>query len=377
MVGYPEPEIGVWYVEPIIKVPSEATWVIASSPNYGGQAIGVISSRGMVIYPNAEMKKTITWGDGSKETIQVTEKGRIFINGKEVTAFGFNVARYGDWGDLTDEAANRALDRLMQDGVRFMALNVHWWLIRQEEIESVLDFWMPKLYAHKMFVLLFMSDAVEEEGYGVPIGQPTVEWQMNRINIVLNKLSQNKNWADIIFAFGITWELDIFWTGTSDQIEAYLSTLYTAAKNATASVIGNVPLIGKVVSGWGQGPEHLISKAIIRWSDIPCIDFYPTLKDSELDYDWIAPRITLFHEVADAVGKSGINVWYTEFGLGDGENSLFDKQKLEYGLSECGYNDLSLMIIWELWDRTGKWSAFDSNGNPLDWYVKIAPYFPR
>jgi len=194
--------------------------------------------------------------------------------------------------------------------------------------------------------------------------------------MVLNRLSQNPNWADIIFAFGYTWELDLFWTGTADQFEAYLSTLYPEVKNATASVIGDVPLIGKLVSGWGQSEEHLISKSIVKWSDIPSIDFYPRVIDSELDYDWIAPRIALFHEVIDAVGKSGINVWYTEFGLWE-NNPLFDKEKLEYGLSEAGYNDLSLMMIWALWDRSGIWSAFDSNGNPLDWYVRIAPYFPR
>lgn len=333
-----------------------------------------ISASGIV---RAGIGKTVIWSDGSKETIRVTEQGRIFLNGSEVIAFGFNIYRYGDWGDWDDATADKALDRLVQDGVRFMELSIPYWFYDSRTlISNLISFWMSKLYNHKMFVFLCMHNPD-----GTHTASPeNAEKQMTRINITLELISSNQNWANMIFAFGYSWEQDYFGAHTAEELEAYLSNLYPRVKSALReSPIGDVPVIAKLSSPWGRGPEHLYSKPIIKWSNIPSIDIYYRMKDYDLDYDWIANEIARLQAIMSDVGKTGINVWYSEFGLRRAEtsdNSLFTKEILEYGLSEAGYNDLSLMMIWELWDRAGLRNAFDVNGDPLPWYERIAPYFP-
>lgn len=337
-------------------------------PSYSSsQTYQRISASGIV---RAGMRKTVIWADGSKETIEVTEKGRIFVNGSEVIAFGFHIPNYGDWGDMTEEAANNALDRLMTDNVRFMELGVpYWYSDSRTLIRALLDFWMPKLYNHKMFVLFCL-------GHEYPVD---TERQMRIVNITIEEICTDENWANMIFAFGYNWEMDYFFpkppqNGTSEELEAFLSNLYPRVNSAlSSSIIGSIPVIGKLAGPWGED----YSRAVLKWSDIPCVDTYYRLVDTEIDYDDTALRVAKLHEIMDEVGKSGINVGYTEFGLWYKNNALFTKEKLQYGLSDAGYNDLSLMMIWQLWDRNmDGWNAFDANGDPLDWYLRIAPYFP-
>jgi hypothetical protein len=351
------------------KITSTCAFLIAALlgcltiPSYSSlQIYQRISASGII---RAGIVKTVTWSDSSKETIQITQKGRIFVNGNEVIAFGFHISRYGDWGDWDDTTANKALDRLMHDGVRFMELSIPYWFYdSRSDISDLIKFWMPKLYNHKMFVFICLGQAYPVD----------VERQMRIVNIVIDEISKDKNWADTVFAFGYNWEMDYFFEGTSAELEAYLSNLYPRVKSTiNESPIGAVPVIGKVTGPWGGDK----SRSVVRWSDIPCIDIYYRIKDYDLDYDWITTEVSAFYQIIRDVGKSGINIWYTEFGLWYKNNTLFTKEKLEYGLSQAGYHDLSLMMIWELWDRNQDgWNAFDKSGNPLDWYLRIAPYFP-
>ncbi len=170
------------------------------------------------------------WSDGSTETVNLDSRGQISLNGKKTVAFGLNIVtiRATD----ADVTSNKVLDTLEEGGIRFMALDISSWLSVNEGLAWV-NFWMSKLYEHKMWVALYIQQSPNDP----PI--LNVMSAFARISSIIDGIN-NQTWANIIFAIGYNWELDLSsWNLTDAQVETFLSSLYPLVREKVdSSIIG-------------------------------------------------------------------------------------------------------------------------------------------
>jgi|GEM_PF-5128159 len=309
------------------------------------------------------MEKTVTWADGTIETIIVDDKGRIFLNGEETIAVGLHIITAMMVGELEDsQRANKILDQLQSFGVRFMTIGCMSW-DSLAWIEYWFNFWLPKLYSHKMFVMI----EVEDPDYPAPLDPDSHYTRCAAIVDMVN----DQRYADIVFAFAYAWELDMETGRTDEEVEAYLSNLYPRVKEKLEnSNIGSVVLSAKhscTISDQGTIP-------LVKWSDVPNWDMYPG-GDWKA---WLDYRIPIYHDsTLPQAGKSGYQIWFQESGY-SGDNNNYTPELFQYLLQGGGYNDVSLIFIWCLeWDNPDYlYSAFDMEGNPKQWFLDLVPYIP-
>ena len=316
--------------------------------------------------------KTVTWADGTSETIQVGDKGKIYLNGEEVKAFGFNIGRIKRYGIATDEMVDKILDWLQAKGVRFMNLGYS----RSEAgWPDYIGVWMRQLYAHKMFVHFtshWKSDSVD------------VATQYNWFKESIDKINAlPQKYVDGIYAVGLPcWEMNMFFD--YDTLDRYLTELYPLCRDyLRASKIGNVPLTGKTSHEmWNDG-----GIAIVKHSDIPSWDFYPRAENWKGDVDWCMNKVRT--EVLPRAGKTGYQIWLTEHGYGkelpelgtwgSGTPHVHPPELLDYVLS---IPEISSMSLWALQyydgDPVNDWGAFfQHTGEPKQWTSNLAPHFPK
>ena len=309
------------------------------------------------------VEKMVTWADGTIETIIVDDKGRIFLNGEETIAVGLHIITAMMVGEPEDsQRANKILDQLQSFGVRFMTIGCMSWdsLVW---IEYWFNFWLPKLYSHKMFVMI----EVEDPDYPAPLDPDS---QYSRCVAIIDMIN-DQEYADIIFAFAYAWELDMESGRTDAEVEAYLSNLYPRVKEKLEnSIIGNVVLVTKhscTISDQGTIP-------LVKWSDVPNWDMYPS-GDWKA---WIDPRLQTYHDqTLPQAEKAGYHIWLNEHGYGGG-NTQYPPEMFQYLLQGGGYNDISLICFWCLeWDNPNYlYAAFDMNGDPKQWFLDLVTYIP-
>ena len=96
-----------------------------------------IPSYAVISYPQtfSGWEKTITWSDETKETIQITDKGKILLNGTETKAFGFC---FFGWLSIPDAALETILDWMDSKGVRFVDIYFYGnkWVSGQKDLMS-------------------------------------------------------------------------------------------------------------------------------------------------------------------------------------------------------------------------------------------------
>jgi hypothetical protein len=318
-----------------------------------------ISSYGMISY--TAMEKTVTWADGTSETITVDDKGRIFLNGSQKIAFGFHIVARSMKGEPYDsEMVNGILDRLQGWGVRFMSMDCMSWYT-DELMRTLLDFWLPKLYEHKMFVTLGIE--------GKPAYSIDVDSQYSRISGIIDMIIDQR-YADIIFSVACGWELDDAGY-TDEQVETYLSHMHPLVKSKLqASIIGDVPIVAAhsaTISETGTIPS-------VKWSDVPSWDLFS-------DDDWrayIEPRLAVYHDsTLPQAGKEGYRIWFWSNGHASGVE-YYTPEMFQYLLDGGGYKDVSMIFLWCLeWDYADYPNAwFDMEGNPKPQLLDLVPYIP-
>jgi hypothetical protein len=319
----------------------------------------LISSYGTI----RSMENIVTWTDETSETIKVDDQGRIFLNGSQTIAFGFHIITAKLVGEPQDSnQRNAILDQLQVWGVRFMALGCMSWMTL-DQLQWWLNFWLPKLYAHKMFVMLEYQES--------PNDNIDVTTQYNRLSAVIDMVTDQR-YADIIFSVCYSWEQDIYTFGhTNEEVETYLSSLYPMVKSKLqSSLIGDVPLVAK----HSATDSETGTRQIIKWSDVPCWDLYS-------DEDWeayIAPRLVSYHNTTlPQSEKEGYQIWFQESGNVDGLE-YYTPEMFQYLLDGGGYKDVSLIFLWCLeWDYADYPNAwFDMEGNPKPQLLELVPYIP-
>jgi hypothetical protein len=312
--------------------------------------------------------KIVTWGDGSTETVKVDNFGQIFLNDTLTVAFGLNIVaiRTSD-EDVTSE---KVLTTLQDAGVRFMALDIPSWLNVTEGLDWM-SFWMPKLYAHRMWVVLYIQQT--------PNNPPdlNVTSAFARISDIIDGI-RNQTWANMIFAVGYNWELDLpNWNFTDAQVEQFLSSLHPLVKEKVdSSMIGAVPIMGKhsaTISTFGTVP-------IIKYSDIPNWDFYYDVNSSDGWQAYYDQRAQVYHQqTLPKAGKGGFHIWFSDTGATSGglpANDQYSPSMFQYMYKGGGYNDTSAIFLWVLqWYYPYDYSAFDMNGNPNPWFANVLNYY--
>jgi len=326
--------------------------------------------------------KTVTWSDGTTETLQVDDKGKIFLNGKEVIAVGFHL-KHGV-PNPNQTVADSMLQRLSNDGVRFMTFNFAGWETDQQILDDI-NLWMPLLQKYRMWTFLSVQH-VQEGNLGPPLDVTT---QMVRHQYVINKISANPTWASMIYGYTNAWELDM-WVGkgyTESQLITYLMAMNTQLHNSlSASNIGLVPILNKPIS-----PENQQGNvAMGQIADLVGMDAYAQVEPTtgQFHQNYIDEMNVLYNTYLGQCGKAGSHVWHTEWGTFTGVwpnqvlgNSWITSSLLSQAINESGYGTAGSIMIWNMWNDVssgqGVWSAFNPGGTPKDWYTKIVPVFQK
>ena len=328
-----------------------------------------IPSNVVMSYPEtfSGWETTITWGDGTTETITVNSTGHIFLGGSEGIAFGFVLILSGS--QPSTSVANNMLDWCQSNGVRFMSLIFHT-SMSQSAIESRLDFWIPKLYDHKMFVILWphpmtatkesMLDATDFK---------------NKFQITVDKIvSMNRKEMVVAFIGSDEWDLHVVNKGISEsELQDWFNDVDTYIRNYLSTNSFERP-VGYSVNGgsnwWAKNMSYNYSDFIFQNS------FTGSPYESTWDSNWNTKKGWW-----NDAGMSAYQAWLPSFGYGVGVNGDNSKLTPEYFAHHLAYPELSMLTIWYLWEGwyndVEEHYMFDLNGNPYNWTELLAPYFPR
>jgi hypothetical protein len=326
--------------------------------------------------------KQVTWEDGTLETLTIDSLGQIYLNGTKTVAFGLNIVTINIAGFIV---TNKILSTLQNSGVRFMALDASTWLDVSSS-SGWINYWMPLLYSHKMWVALYVADDYADN-LPYPGGSSDIFNAVGanaRVAGIVDGIT-NPTYASMIFAVGYNWELDniAFYNA---QVSEYLSRLYPLVKQTVdSSLIGHVPIVGKNM----QSVSPFGTTAIVQYSDVPNYDLYLNTKGSWTQYspshltyinktgDWQAnfnSAVTTYTiETLPAAGKNGMAIWFAEAGDYTDET---DPNNYEFNSAQFNsfynYVNTAAIFLWALEGNTPNvYAAFDENGNAYPWFTNI------
>lgn len=306
---------------------------------------------------------------GFGETLQIDSQGYLFLNGKQVIAVGFHL-KHGV-PNPSQTVAESMLQRLSSDGVRFMTLNFAHWETDQN-VQTDINFWMPLLLKYKMWTFLQVQVVYADPSPPVL----TVQAQLPRQQLVINTISANSQWANIIYAYSVAWEFDNGPFGFTDAtVSAYLQQITPQVRTALSnSGIGQVPIVNKPQGPWndnrGRVPMGL-------YADLIGIDYYATITSSGSNTftSYVTNEESILQtQYRSECNKPGFAVWHTEFGISDyGLNNEMTPTLFNQLLNEYGYGDCGSVMFWIMWSSTANnYSAFNVDGTPKQWYTSIS-----
>lgn len=264
------------------------------------------------------------------------------------------------------------LQRLSTDGVRFMVLNfAHW--EHAPSITADINFWMPLLEKYHMWTFIHLQ-ADYDANYPDLLNTSI---QLPRQLSVIQELSANPAWANMVIAWVIAWELDAGAFGFTDaDVTAYLQNVTPIIKGYLSnSAIGSVPIVNKPQGHWsdnrGRVPMGL-------YADLLGSDYYATVtaSGSGVYASAVATQESILQTTyMTQTNKAGHAVWHTEWGIQNGllngeiTPALFTQVLDEYGYHNCGG-----IWIWLMWNSASyEFAAFNPDGTAKQWYIDIAP----
>jgi hypothetical protein len=305
------------------------------------------------------------------ETLLIDSQGRISLNGKQGVAIGFHL-KHGA-GTPSVSAANSMLQRLSSDGVRFMTLNFEGSMTDQQ-VKDDIAFWMPKLASHRMWTFIQVQHLkiMADGSSGEP---PTLDVavQLPRQQLVINELSKNVTWSNMVYAWTIAWELDNWYNDA--QVTAYLQVMTPQVKTLLHnSVIGDVPILNKPCSADNNNRGKVVMGA---YADLVGLDKYGAVTvagSGVLTSSYKTQIDLLFSSYLSLVGKSGYQIWHTEWGIqGNGENTEITSSIFQQVRGEMGHGNCGSIMIWLMWSGgASNYTAFNTDGTAKAWYSNIA-----
>jgi len=314
--------------------------------------------------------KTVTWTDGTTETIQVGDKGKIYLNGNEGKGFGFILK--GSWSNQpSTSVANKMFDWCQDNGVRFMTFIIDAYQ-SDDDITSRLDFWIPKLYDHEMFMIMWLHPETSTK-----TSLLDASTYKNKFKLIVDHIiSLNKEEMIVAFIGADEWDLNAPAKSiTQSELQYWFNDVDPYIRNYLSANNFERPVGYSADSGsasWARDMSYVYSDFVFQNSFIG--SDYP----SAWDYHWNEKKGWWTN-----AGKSGYQAWLPSFGYGVGSYADNSKLTPEYFTHHLNYPELSLMTIWYLWE--GWYYAvggeehymFDLSGNPYSWTQALAPYFPK
>jgi len=313
--------------------------------------------------------QTVAWADGTTETIQVGDKGKIYLNGNEGKGFGFILK--GSWSNQPSESvANRMLDWCEDNGVRFMSFIIDSYQ-SDDDITSRLNFWIPKLYDRKMFLIMWLHPQTSTKS--TLLDTSTYK---NKFELIVDHIN-GMNRKEIVVAFigADEWDLNVRKGVTQSELQIWFDDIDPYVRNYLSTKGFDIP-VSYAISGAG---EDWVIDMSIEYSDLATSNsFIGSVYESAWEYHY-DEKVARFSDA----GKSGYQIWFPSFGYGVedvADNSKITPDYLNYWLYRT---ETSLITIWYLWE--GWYYApdgeehymFDLNGNPYPWTENLAPYFPE
>jgi len=335
-----------------------------------------ISSQGVISSsppPTAYWGKTVTWGDGAKETIEITEKGQIFINSVAVKGTSFSWFGFCSPA-MTDEQIQNILFWMISKGVRFA--DIYFYTHNTDFSKTTLDKYMPKFYDNKIFVVMILTnyDAYWEDYTLFESGYNT-----------LVDYIDTKGYYKNIVAWEIAHE-DDHWAIKKGRTLSWFSThLDTLKAKATAKLStkswGNLPLIiaeNGISRDWEYDkPYH---EAVAQKTDILYNDFYSVQSKENID-----KFLTWHRQRYKSVGKDGYKVWYETGYSVPTDNDNYTPELYFYLRNQTDTGLISLWHVWREWQESLEWETHQewwfkpSSGTIIvePWTENLAPYFAK
>jgi len=317
-------------------------------------------------------EKTVTWADESQDTISVSSKGVVTLNGEEIQPFGFCFFGWLGIGEIT---LGKILDWMDAKGVRFVDI---YFLTSGGGLPDKVDFYFPKFYDHKKFVRVIIAPNQYETFTEYD------EWE-TRFDAVVNQICTNSEWANMVYAVEITHEAGFQAKGqglTVQQLSDWLDTYNShASTKLSSSSIGLIPIC-HADSVWANPSDPTYRdywKKVMEKTDVIWFDAYP-VSVAQLNLN-----LGEYRTLAAQVGKdpeSGYKFWY-EFGRHMDINGVTPQyipvDYLTTLLAQPDTGDIFLFYVYEAWDGSPEyptWYFDDTDGSPEAWTIALAPYFP-
>lgn len=304
------------------------------------------------------------------ETLQIDQQGHVALDGTQIVAIGFHLKH--DPRNPTVAIAESMLQRLQDDGVRFMTLNFGHFETDQNILDDI-SFWFPLLYKYRMWIFLQVQHTDPEP----PV--LTVAAQLPKHQLVVNKICENSSYANMVYAYTVAWELDNWYTDA--QVTAYLQVMTPAVKALLySSAIGNVPILNKpctpdLINGKVPMGEYADLVGLDKYAHVTAVGSgtYTANYQQQIDF--------LFSSYLPAINKTGYTIWHTEWGItttefGPTRNSEVTPTLFAQALGEMGHGHLGSMMIWLMWHPVDNgFAAFNPDGTAKQWYLNICGMF--
>lgn len=255
------------------------------------------------------LRKTITWGDATTETVDIDTDGWIYLNGVKAKRVGFSDSLQFAEGDYWDAGNlvifHTELDYMVSKGVRLIQLNLEYsGLNNDAAYAAILDL----CYSHKMLVIAtwtakYYASLIDDfVTTNFSMGDETVSQAYTK-------------WVTDIIAYqnvitlNLENELDYPIPGhtyTIANLTLYLDQMYTIARGLTT-----LPINSKLCGGDITAAQLAVHNLVYSYSAIPCFDTYENT--SVEFYDDCIKQQAWYNRK----GKTS-KMWFSEFNFSDG-----------------------------------------------------------
>jgi hypothetical protein len=298
------------------------------------------------------MQKTITWGDGTIESVAIDSDGIFVLNGMKKKLVGFTdplqFSSGAYWDSKNLALVDTELAYLQSKGVRLVHMQIGFAWRSEADYDRILQLY----FDHKMLIVPLF--AVRGGGTGWD-NLTTLDWTIapgiSVTKALTTWMKHVKTFSNVV-AIVLENELDMkgAYTYTVDQAANYMSLLY-----ATARPLTTLPLITKF--GYAPGSfATAVQNALIPYSAINCFDIYEA---SATDFSAAVDAVNVW----SGTKSKPSHTWVTETNY---VTTGFDATKLTPSMIDALLtHGAAVVLVYQMYGPVDPETClFDSSGNP-------------
>jgi hypothetical protein len=302
------------------------------------------------------LQKTITWGDGTVETVAIDSNGNFILDGVQRNLVGFCdpfIYAYGNPYDASNkEILQKELDYLQSKGVRIIHFNL--WPWGEEAYDSVLQLY----YDHKMLAVPLFSLIGDPVSGDLSTTDFLVDGTSTVSTFFATWLKHVKSFQNVV-SIVIENEMDInlsYRGYTLSNATKYMDMLYNYAKaNCT------VPIVTKFGVLNYDAAAASVQNAFLHYSAVPCFDLYYT--DASTVASGCASTAQWF-----STKTTSSKMWVTEANYAFArEPGYYNAAKFTKEMVDAMFaNKVAVVFLFSIQDIAESTSMFfDYTGNPI------------